>query len=272
MSDPAADRSTTARIKIVSGETDFKQGRHPALGSPPSPRSAWRTCCTKSYADKDVNGVLSPVRRHLPRHHRGPEGQSATAAATRPCPVVTGQDAELQSVKSILAGRAVLDHLQGHPRAGQGHRRDDRGRSSAAKTVDGQRHQDLRQRRQGRPDLRCSQPVSVDKANVTEVLVDARLLHRGRDRRLTSQLPQHCGWRGGRCARSPHHAPPGRAAPIIHGPAREGYRRMSDTILVDARHHQGVPRGQGAVGREPRRCKRGEIHASAGRTAPASRP
>ena len=34
---------------------------------------------------------------------------------SKPLPVVTGQDAELASVKSIIGGRADADRLQGHP-------------------------------------------------------------------------------------------------------------------------------------------------------------
>ena len=36
-----------------------------------------------------------------------------------PMPIVSGQDAEIPSVKSILRGRTVFDHLQGHPRTGR---------------------------------------------------------------------------------------------------------------------------------------------------------
>jgi hypothetical protein len=41
----------------------------------------------------------------------------------QPMPVVSGQDAEVPSVKSMLRGEQYLDRLQGHARARQGHGR-----------------------------------------------------------------------------------------------------------------------------------------------------
>jgi putative multiple sugar transport system substrate-binding protein len=38
----------------------------------------------------------------------------------QPMPIISGQDAEVPSVKSIINGRAVFDDLQGHPRTRQG--------------------------------------------------------------------------------------------------------------------------------------------------------
>ena len=46
-----------------------------------------------------------------------------------PMPVISGQDAEIPSVKSIIAARAVFDDLQGHPRSRQGRRRHGRRRA-----------------------------------------------------------------------------------------------------------------------------------------------
>ena len=89
----------------------------------------------------------------------------------QPMPVVTGQDAEVPSVKSILAGEQYSTVFKDT-------------RELAKVTVDmvdavlsgkqarGQRHQDLRQRRQGRAVL-PAEAGRVDKSNWKKVLVDS---------------------------------------------------------------------------------------------------
>jgi putative multiple sugar transport system substrate-binding protein len=58
---------------------------------------------TKAYSNKDVNGVLAPydgLSRGILAALKG----SGYGSGGKKLPVVTGQDAELESVKSILAG------------------------------------------------------------------------------------------------------------------------------------------------------------------------
>ena len=96
------------------------------------------------YQKADLDGILSP-NDTLAR-----AAMASVDAANKPLPVVTGQDSEVESVKSIMAGKqystifkdtnklvaqsiVMVQALQ----AGQDPR--------------GQRHQELQQRRQGRP-------------------------------------------------------------------------------------------------------------------------
>ena len=77
------------------------------------------------YTDKRVDAVLSPY-----------DGLSIGILSSlkgvgyctpeQPCPVVTGQDAEVASVKSIIAGEQTLHRVQGHPRSCQADRQDGR--------------------------------------------------------------------------------------------------------------------------------------------------
>ena len=89
----------------------------------------------------------------------------------QPMPVVTGQDAEVPSVKSILEEGADPDHLQGHPRAGQGDGRHGR-RDAVRQDADGERHQDLQQRRQGGAVL-PAEAGERRRVNWKQVLVDS---------------------------------------------------------------------------------------------------
>ena len=75
-----------------------------------------------NYTDDQRRRRAVALRRPVDRHPVVAEGRRLRHGR-QPMPIVTGQDAEVPSVKSILARRAVLDRLQGHPRARQGHRR-----------------------------------------------------------------------------------------------------------------------------------------------------
>ena len=58
---------------------------------------------TKSYSNKDVQGVLAPydgLSRGIIAALKG----NGYGAGDKKLPVITGQDAEIESVKSILAG------------------------------------------------------------------------------------------------------------------------------------------------------------------------
>jgi putative multiple sugar transport system substrate-binding protein len=88
-------------IKIASGETDFKVVATLRWDAAVA-KKRMENILTKSYASTDVNGVLAPydgISRGVIAALKGSGYGSGKAL-----PVVTGQDAELESVKSILAG------------------------------------------------------------------------------------------------------------------------------------------------------------------------
>lgn len=89
-------------IKIVSGQTDFKQAAI-LRWDPATAQKRMEDILTSTYTSKTVDGVLSPydglsigIIAALKANGYGGSG--------KPLPVVTGQDAEVASVKSILAG------------------------------------------------------------------------------------------------------------------------------------------------------------------------
>ena len=132
---------------------------------------------TGTYASETVEGVLSPydglslgIIAALKGNGYGGGGKDL--------PVVTGQDAEVQSVKSILAGEQYSTIFKDT-------------RELARVTVDmikalgggrgarGQRHRDLRQRRQGRPVV-PPRAGAGREGRRPERARRLRLLHRGR--------------------------------------------------------------------------------------------
>ena len=122
-----------------------------------------------NYAD-DTSTACSRPMTASHRHPLVAQGRRLRPGDL-PMPIVTGQDAEVPSVKSIIAGEQYSTDLQGHPRAGQGDRRHGR-RRAHRQAARGQRHQDLQQRGQGRAVLPAP-ARGVDKDNYQKVLVDS---------------------------------------------------------------------------------------------------
>ena len=88
-------------IKVQSGETDFNTVATLRWDAAVA-KKRMENVLTKSYSDKDVHGVLAPydgISRGIIAALKG-----AGYSGDKKLPVVTGQDAELESVKSILAG------------------------------------------------------------------------------------------------------------------------------------------------------------------------
>ena len=124
----------------------LQPGRHPGLegreraeahGHPP----------VGNYATPTLDGVLSPndtLARAI---------ITSVKAAGKPIPIVTGQDSEVESVKSIMAGEQYSTINKDTRNAGQPDRSRWSRRSRRARTADGQRHQVVQQRCQGRPGL-----------------------------------------------------------------------------------------------------------------------
>ena len=84
-------------LKVVSGQTSFEQAVTQGWKAENAQRRA-DTLLTGSYNTASLDGVLSPndtlARAVL----------TSVKAAGKPLPVVTGQDSEVESVKSIMAG------------------------------------------------------------------------------------------------------------------------------------------------------------------------
>jgi len=91
----------SGEVNVVSGQTDFDQAAI-LRWDPATAQKRMEDILTSAYTRETVQGVLSPY-----------DGLSLGIIAAlkangygagKPLPVVTGQDAEVQSVKSILAG------------------------------------------------------------------------------------------------------------------------------------------------------------------------
>ena len=84
-------------LKVLSGQTTFEQAVTQGWKAENAQRRA-DTLLTGSYGTESLDGVLSPndtlARAVL----------TSVKAAGKPLPVITGQDSEVESVKSILAG------------------------------------------------------------------------------------------------------------------------------------------------------------------------
>ncbi|WP_295120058.1 sugar-binding protein [uncultured Leifsonia sp.] len=84
-------------LTVVSGETDIKQTATQGW-LPQNAQTRMDTLLAKSYGSTELDGVLSPndtLARAIITSVKG---------AGKPVPIVTGQDSEAESVKSIMAG------------------------------------------------------------------------------------------------------------------------------------------------------------------------
>lgn len=89
-------------IKVVSGQTDFDQAAI-LRWDPATAQKRMEDILTSTYTQETVQGVLSPYDG-LSLGIIAALKANGYGGAGKPLPVVTGQDAEVQSVKSILAG------------------------------------------------------------------------------------------------------------------------------------------------------------------------
>ena len=89
-------------LKIVSGQTKFDQAAI-LRWDPATAQKRMEDLLTKSYTKETVEGVLSPYDG-LSLGIIAALKSNGYGGAGKKLPVVTGQDAEAQSVKSILAG------------------------------------------------------------------------------------------------------------------------------------------------------------------------
>jgi putative multiple sugar transport system substrate-binding protein len=157
-------------IVIPSGETDFKTVATLRWDAAVA-KKRMENVLTKSYSNKDVNGVLAPydgLSRGIIAALKG----SGYGSGGKDLPVITGQDAEIESVQSILAGEqysSVFKNTQ----------------DLAKQTV--KMIQEIAQNKKVDVNDAKSydngvkvvptyllQPVEVDKSNVKQVLLDAK--------------------------------------------------------------------------------------------------
>ena len=157
-------------IVIPSGETDFKTVATLRWDAAVA-KKRMENVLTKSYSNKDVNGVLAPydgLSRGIIAALKG----SGYGSGGKDLPVITGQDAEIESVQSILAGEQysyVFKNTQ----------------DLAKQTV--KMIQEIAQKKKVDVNDAKSydngvkvvptyllQPVEVDKSNVKQVLLDAK--------------------------------------------------------------------------------------------------
>jgi len=89
-------------IKIVSGETEFNKVTTLRWDAGVA-KKRMENLLTKSYSDKDVHGVLAPYDG-ISRGIIAALKASGYGSGGKAIPIVTGQDAELDSVKMILSG------------------------------------------------------------------------------------------------------------------------------------------------------------------------
>jgi len=88
-------------IKVVSGQTKFEQAAI-LRWDPATAQKRMEDILTKSYTQETVNGVLSPYDG-LSLGIIAALKSNGYSGGGKKLPVVTGQDAEVQSVKSIIA-------------------------------------------------------------------------------------------------------------------------------------------------------------------------
>ena len=160
----------SGQIKIPSGETNFKTVATLRWDAAVAKRRM-ENLLTKSYTNRDVQGVLAPydgLSRGIIAALKG----SGYGRGGKKLPVITGQDAEIESVKSILAGeqystvfkntadlaKATVKMIQEIAEKKSVTVNDTKSYNNGVKVV---------------PTM-LLQPVSVDKSNIKKVLLDAK--------------------------------------------------------------------------------------------------
>jgi len=160
----------SGQIKVRSGETGFKTVATLRWDAAVA-KKRMENILTKSYSSVDVNGVLAPydgLSRGIIAALKG----SGYGSGGKKLPVITGQDAELESVKAILAGEQYSSVFKNT-------------RDLAAATVKMIREiaekktvtvNDTKSYNNGLKVVPTEllQPVEINKSNVKQVLLDAK--------------------------------------------------------------------------------------------------
>jgi putative multiple sugar transport system substrate-binding protein len=157
-------------IVIPSGETDFKTVATLRWDAGVAKRRM-ENLLTKSYSSKDVNGVLAPydgLSRGIIAALKG----SGYGSGGKKLPVITGQDAEIESVKSIARGEQYSSIFKNtHDLAEQS--------VKMIKQIAQKSKVDVNDTKTYDNGVKVVptfllQPVEIDKANYEQVLLDAK--------------------------------------------------------------------------------------------------
>jgi putative multiple sugar transport system substrate-binding protein len=161
---------SSGQIKIPSGETNFKTVATLRWDAGVA-KKRMENLLTKSYSNKDVQGVLAPydgISRGVIAALKG----SGYGSGGKKLPVITGQDSEIESVKSILAGEQYSSIFKDT--------------SKLAETTVGMIKQIAEKKTVEVNDTKSYnngvkvvptmllQPVAVDKSNIKQTLLDAK--------------------------------------------------------------------------------------------------
>lgn len=157
-------------IKIQSGETEFNKVATLRWDAAVA-KKRMENLLTKAYSDKDVHGVLAPydgLSRGIIAALKG----SGYGSGDKKLPVVTGQDAELESVKMILKGEQYSSVFKDTGKLAEATvKMIGEIASKATVTVN-----DTKTYENGVKTVPTMllEPVSVDKSNIKQVLLDAK--------------------------------------------------------------------------------------------------
>ena len=167
---PAADdrlraRSRSPRVRPTSRPSPR------CAGTPASPRSAWRTC-SPSPTPTRTSRACSRRTTASPAASSRPSRATATAAGGKKLPVITGQDAEIESVKSILAGEQYSSVFKDTSKLAETTVNMIK-QIAEKKTVTVNDTTSYNNGVKNVPTM-LLQPVAIDKANVKQILLDAK--------------------------------------------------------------------------------------------------
>ena len=145
---PYLDNGT---LVVKSGQTDFKQVAI-LRWDPATAKTRMEDLVAKSYSGgATVQGVLSPYDGLSDGILTALQG-AGYGSGGKNLPVITGQDAEVASVKQIIAGTQYSTIFKDTRQLANAGRQDGQ-RRPHGQEARGQRHQELRQQGQGRPGL-----------------------------------------------------------------------------------------------------------------------
>jgi len=158
------------QIVIRSGETDFKTVATLRWDAAVAKRRM-ENILTKSYASTDVQGVLAPydgLSRGIIAALKG----NGYGSGGKKLPVITGQDAEIESVKSILAGEQYSSVFKDTSKLAEATVKMIQ-QIAEKKTVETNDTTSYNNGIKVVPTM-LLQPVAIDKSNVKQILLDAK--------------------------------------------------------------------------------------------------
>jgi putative multiple sugar transport system substrate-binding protein len=158
------------QIVIRSGETDFKTVATLRWDAAVAKRRM-ENVLTKSYSNTDVQGVLAPydgLSRGIIAALKG----SGYGRGGKKLPVITGQDAEIESVKSILAGEQYSSVFKDTSKLAETTVKMIQ-QIAEKKTVETNDTKSYDNGVKVVPTM-LLQPASIDKTNIEQVLLDAK--------------------------------------------------------------------------------------------------